>query len=241
MSSEEIEERAGGDPTQVDDPDDYGKTRRLQQIFDLRGRIQDIRLRLGEGFSSPARVHAAKRSYAEAANTYIDELIPLLKEHDVGEYYLHEYPLDNWTIDPPDVELNGPREYPNPPVQLPGESDAKFRLRKKDRPRPPEQRCIELSGLADFVEQPNEREFTFDIWDFCVINGWDKHEYPVRATIPPKITSQAVQAANEFLRDIDLDLDTEEGMDIIREFDQSGGDGGSARGDHVDDPGTPDI
>lgn len=240
MSSEEIEEQPSGDITAVDDPDDYGKTRRLQQIFDLRGRLQDIRLRLGDGFSSPSRVHWAKRSYAECAKTYLSELMPILKEHDVGEYYLEEYPIGEWTIEPPTTKMDNVYDG-EPPIQFDFESDEQFRIRTHNSPRAPKSKHLEITGLRDYIETPNEQEFTFVVWTIDKVHGKQKHEIPSRVSIEPDITSRAVQAANEFLRDVGLDLDTEEDMDIIREFDQSREGESTTYGDNVDDPGTPDI
>lgn len=107
----------------------------------------------------------------------------------------------------------------------------------------PQPETVEFAGLQDVIEREAILTHT---WEVCVSNQGappnHECEYPaVRQPVPKHIYTEAMRAADMFLQDVGIGLETDtKGSEIIRNFDASG-DGVRAEYGTAEYDSNPDI
>lgn len=188
------------DTERVEDVDELSQRARMRELYETRRDVRERRRKihdaqyLGGMNLSPEK---AATLYRDTLGVYLRELHPLITKiyEETGKEYWEEYELGSVEIQPPEeADGDGGRsaEYV---VETGGSKVWRF------------------DGLKSIFEAPESLTAEFEV---------TKHEYPrgrfkttVTASrqIPFHILDNAYTASNEFLADIGLDLDPDEGED----------------------------
>lgn len=176
--------------TEIDDPEDYSTSQRLQHIYEAKRELREMRRE-----AAAHREQQPKRAltyYRTAVESYLMELDTLFQQNDRGRQLWNNTHFGTVTIAPPD------------PPKRQGD------YRRIGTPSRPDPKQIEIRGLKTLfeAESPITRTFEFTTQDELV---GKKTKTVTRAAYIGWTTLNAmVSETNEFVSDLGIGLDIDE-------------------------------
>lgn len=191
---------------QYDDPDQYGRSRRLRSIYDARDQVRETRA-LIKSPELQISTSEGRRWLYSRVDAYLTELEPKLEEHHQRNFgsdepnqaatpYYQGVPLGKVVIEPP-------------PSLLAMLEDDTVRVIGNQTLEP---KSIPFEGLKSFIEASPP---FFGEW---TLNVDQRHRAPDPVTktnaveMPMEVSTTAFRYANLFADDIGLDIDLKEGL-----------------------------
>jgi len=191
MTGEQSEESR---PVEAVDPDEYISQRRLQDLFNARQEVRDRRTKVE---SIPEASDLAKQTaYRTALESYVEELHPLLLEHELG------------------TELWSNREFGSV-IFYPTESENCDRSTKQELGLSP--KIVEVTGLQSLFQYQSPIAVEFKPTGRTRIEkglGRTAYErvqpFTVRKQINRAALDQMFLSCNEYLVEIGIEIDLEQ-------------------------------
>lgn len=190
---------------EIQDPDNYTTSTRLQHIFETRRQLREIRR---EASSHRHRVGSRKEKmravqyYRSGVESYVLEVDTLLRQHDPGPYLWDAKDYGTVTIQPPGQFEKKPGYYQAKNVEV----KPNVPLKVKNLPEPKEVDVIGLKWLFQ-ADSPLSRSF-----DFPLQNHTTDGEYTTSASacISWTTLNEMVSDVNSFLGELGIGLDVDD-------------------------------
>jgi hypothetical protein len=181
----------------IDDPEDYGASERLKQIYQARRELRDIRRE-----AAAYRRSAPKESvayYRTGVESYLMELEPLFYQNETGVEIWQDRFFGTVTIEPPETA-----EQPYYQIGGPELEPAQYRI----------------NGLNTLF-QIDEITHIFEIEEESELSGRTAETTKRRSPIPWDVLNRMVSVANRYCSELGIGLDVSANNDPWRfvEFD----------------------
>jgi len=185
-------------PTErIDDPEDYGASERLKQIYQARRELRDIR-REAAAYRKTAPKDAVAY-YRTGVESYLMELEPLFYQNETGLEIWEEWFFGTVTINPPKTA-----EQPYYKIGGPELEPVQYRLKGLNT-------LFQIDEIAHVFELEEESE----------LSGTTTETVKQTTPIPWDVLNRMVSAANRYCSDLGIGLDVSDNNDPWRfvEFD----------------------
>lgn len=189
-------------PTErIDDPEDYGASERLKQIYQARRELRDIRREAATHRRTAP--HSAVAYYRTGVESYLMELEPLFYEDETGIKIWQDWFFGTVTIDPPETA-----EQPYYKIGGPDLEPVEY----------------SINGLNTLF-QIDEITHVFEIEEESELSGRTAEKAKRTAPIPWDVLNRMVSVANRYCSDLGIGLDVAANNEPWRfvEFDTDSG------------------
>lgn len=190
---------------EIDDPDEYVKTRRLRDLFDARQAVREDRRKAKdiEHFEPDQTEVAALTVYRQSVESYILESKSLLTETDRGTALWGESSFGEVRLE---LDSRGVEEHGRPEVYDPT-AGGWVEVSHGDVPEPT---VIEMTGFASLlrIDDPITRTFSYETRDS--LGRRDTHRVTAQEQPSWEVLDQMVVSLNDYLSSLGVDLAVEE-------------------------------
>lgn len=193
---------------EVQDPDNYTTTARLQHIFDARRELREIRREASKHRHTGAATSQKMRAtqyYRTGVESYIMELDNLFREHDNGRELWEDKYYGSVTVKPPGRFEKRGSYWVAENIEVKGN----IPLKTKEQPEPKSTDIVGLKWLFQ-TDSPVQAVFEYPISNNRVQGV---HTKTSTATIQWTALNRMVSDVNAFLGDLGIGLDVGEAED----------------------------
>lgn len=193
---------------EVQDPDNYTTTARLQHIFDARRELREIRREASKHRHSGAATSQKMRAtqyYRTGVESYIMELDNLFREHESGRELWEDKHYGTVTVKPPGQFKKQQNYWVAENIEVEGNVP----LKTEELPKPKSADIVGLKWLFQ-TDSPIEAAFEYPIAHGRMGGA---HIETSTATIPWTALNRMVSDVNAFLGDLGIGLDVGEAED----------------------------
>ena len=194
------------DPREVEinDPDDFSTSTRLQQIYQARQELRQMRREAAQHRKQqPGR---AVMYYRTAVESYLMELDTLFTQNDDGRELWNRKQYGTVTIAPPGSYEPAPRVAGAWRVEGIGDNNNDA-LTIESKPNP---KTVELTGLKSLFETDSPIRTKFELETTNELTGKQTVSVGAHGFVPWTSLNQMVMDANEFVSDLGIGLDIDE-------------------------------
>lgn len=173
---------------EIDDPENYGSSKRLQQIYDARRELREIRQE-----AATHRTRMPKKAlayYRTGVESYLMELDTLFQRDKKGQYLWTEQQFGTIRIDPP---------------QTPEKSYHSINSYSEKEPQ-----IFEIRGLATLFEVDTEITHVFEFEDKHELTGTKTRKVERSAMIPWDVLNKMVAVANRYVSNLGIGLEIDD-------------------------------
>lgn len=189
---------------EVEDPEDYSTSTRLQQIYDARRELREMRRQAAQHRHSggnQAKMRAVQY-YRSAVESYLLEVDTLLRQHDPGPQLWSKKHYGTVTIRPPGDFEKKRGYYRATNIKR----DGNLPLKVKTIPDPKQVEIVGLKWLFK-AESPVKAAFEYDVHSNTF---GETHTKVARAYVSWTTLNQMVSDVNSFLGELGIGLSVDE-------------------------------
>lgn len=193
------------DPREVtiSDPDDFSTSTRLQQIYQARQDLRQMRQEAAQHREShPAK---AVMYYRTAVESYLMELDTLFAQNDRGRELWNRKNFGSVTIAPPGNYQPAPNSVRSVRVSGIGEGNETLKVESKPAPK-----TVELTGMKSLFELESPIRRTFELTTTDELIGDKTVSVGARAYVSWTSLNEMVMEANSYVSDLGIGLDIDE-------------------------------
>lgn len=189
----------------VEDPEDYSTSTRLQQIYDARRELREMRRQASQyrhsGVSNDGKMRAVQY-YRSAVESYLLEVDTLLRQHDPGPKLWSEKHYGTVRINPPGDFQEKRGYYQAANLKRNGNLPLKVTT-------VPDAKEVDIVGLKWLFEaqSPIEAAFEYDVHSHTY---GETYTAGAKACVSWTTLNQMVSDVNSFLGDLGIGLDIDE-------------------------------
>lgn len=190
---------------EIQDPDNYTTSTRLQQIFEARRQLREIRREASahrHNVGKKTEKMRAVQYYRSGVESYLLEVDTLLREHDPGPYLWNKKDYGAVTIPPPGQFEHKLGYYQAKKIEL----KENVPLKVESLPNPKEIDVVGLKWLFE-SDSPIKRTFHFPVENNSTTGTYSHVGY---GCIRWTTLNQMVSDVNSFLGELGIGLDVDD-------------------------------